>query len=587
MKSNIFIKTLLVGLFLQNLALNAQIKNPVKGKAVSVTGMIGANHTYYSATGIPNRTLPLNFLYTGNLTANLFGKIRMPVSFSVSNQNINFSHPFDRNYRFAQPFNRLILKPTYKGLTLHLGTASMSFSPYTLSGHRFDGIGLEYKPRNKPFYIGAMAGNLQKAVRMDTSFTVRNNRPSYKRTGWGLMGGLKKNQDKIELIFFTASDKINSLPYDLDALHVSPVQNTVISVKAEKTLLKSWHLGGELAYSGITTDTRTPARTSGSSFDFFGTLKPKTTTDYVKAIKGFLNYRGKTYSAGLEYSRIDPGYRTLGAYYFNNDLETWSARVASTLQDGKLTLAGNVGIQKDNILKQKPKTLKRTVGSANLTYIPTDRLSINVSYSSFSSFSNLLSSYEYLTQATPYNYLDTLNFRQINSNLQANVSLKLPSQNEDLQHSISLLSVIQRGADQQGTQNSDNNLCNFSFDYNFEIPGKFFGATASLYYSKASFGNMPDTRFGPSAGVNKAFKKFKNNLSFIYTWGNMPGVKEKVANIRYGASYPVKDQHQLKFDVILLDRNARSVERYIPNFTEMTITLGYVYNFKLLDKTIK
>lgn len=587
MKGNIFIKTLLVGLFFQNLALKAQIRNPVKGRSVSVTGMIGANHTYYSATGIPNRTLPLNFLYTGNLTANIFGKIRMPVSFSLSNQNINFSHPFDRNYRFAQPFNRLILKPTYKGLTFHLGTASMSFSPYTLAGHRFDGIGLEYKPGNKPFYIGAMAGNLQRAVRVDTAFVVRNNRPSYRRTGWGVMGGLRKKQDKIELIFFRAADKLNSLPYSLDQLNISPVENAVISIKAEKSLLKLWQIGGELAYSGITTDTRTPAKTDHSSFRFFGTISPKTATDYLKAVKGFLNYRGKAYSAGIEYSRIDPGYRTLGAYYFNNDLETWSAKLASNLLQGKLTIAGNLGLQSDNVWKQKPKTLKRTVGSANVTFVPNDKININIGYSSFSSFSNLLSSYEYMTQATPYNYLDTLSFRQINSNLQGNISWGLPSKNEKHKHSFSLVSIIQRGGDQQGTQNSDNNLSNFSLDYHFEIPEKFFGATTSLYYSKASFGNMPDTRYGPSAGVNKAFGKLKNNLNFIYTWGNMPGVKEKITNIRYGASYPLRDQHQLKFDVILLDRNVRSVERSIPNFTELTVTLGYLYNFKLLDKKIK
>lgn len=579
---------LLATLFISYNADAQIIPNPLKGKGISVGGMISANHIYYSASGIPDRNIPFNVLYSGNLAVNIFDKIKMPVSFSLSNQNINFSHPFDKKYRFAQPFNRMVLKPTYKGLTLHLGTVALNFSPYTLAGHRFDGVGLEYKPKGKPFFVGAMAGNLQRAVAIDTAFTVRNNRPSYKRTGYGFTTGYRKNKDKFELIFFTAKDKINSLSGNLDALNIAPLENSVMSFKAEKALLKVIAIGGEVAYSGITTDTRAELSTEAHfAKNFFGTISSRNTTDYLKAMRAFINYNGKKFNTGFDYSRVDPGYRTLGAYFFTNDLETYAVKAATSLFTNKVTVAGNLGIQQDNVWKQKPKTLRRNVGSLNVNYIPNKNLNLSVAYSNFTSFSNVQSSYAYLTQITPYDYLDSLNFRQINSNLQTNASWKLPIDNEKISHTISALALIQNGADQQGNQNTSNDLNNINLDYGFDNEEKKIGFNTAFNFSKSNFGDIPNTQFGPSIGFH--FEKYKiiNNLSMLYSISKMPDVKEQVTNVRYGAKYIFKDQHHFKFDFIYLNRKAKSTERSIPNFDELTITLGYVYNFKLLDKKIK
>lgn len=579
--------TLLAFGFLSFMA-KAQLPNPLKGKGVTVGGMISANHIYYNASGIPDRNIPFNFLYAGQLSVNLFDKIKMPVSFSFSNQNINFSHPFDRRYRFAQPFNRLVLKPTYKGLTLHLGTAALNFSPYTLAGHRFDGVGLEYKPKNLPFFVGAMVGNLQRAVALDSAFSVRNNRPSYKRTGYGFTTGYRKNKDKIELIFFNAKDKLNSLAYNLDAQNIAPLENSVMSLKAEKSVLKAFALGGEIAYSGITTDSRAAINPEKHfAKNFFGTITARNTTEYLKAMRGFVNYNGKTFTTGLDYSRVDPGYRTLGAYFFTNDLETYAAKLATSLFENKLSVAGNLGIQKDNVWKQKPKTLRRNVGSINLNYAPSEKLNFGAAYSNFTSFSNVMSSYAYLTQITPYDYLDSLNFRQINSNLQTNASWKIPGKTDKKNHTLSAVALLQNGADQQGNENTTNDLKNVNLEYGFENQDKKMGLNVALNWSKSNFGNMPNTQYGPSVGINFEKRKVKNNFNILYSLGEMPDVNEQVANIRYGASYALKDQHQFKFDFIYLNRKAQSIERSIPNFSELTLTLGYIYNFKLLDKKFK
>ncbi|WP_221391412.1 hypothetical protein [Dyadobacter sp. NIV53] len=577
---------------------NVSAKGILK-KGVKITGMAGANFVYYNASGIDGRNIPFNTLFTGNLNIDLFGKIKMPVMFSLSNQNINWSHPFDKNHQFMQPFNRFVFKPTYKGFTLHVGVCSLNFSPFTLAGHRYDGVGLEYRPKAKPFYFGLMLGNLRRAIRIDSTFQTPNNIPSYKRPGMGFQLGYRKKEDKAELIFFTAKDIINSLPYTLDAYNVMPEQNAVVSLKGAKVLRKKWVLDAEIALSGISQDLR--AQTEGISSNVFnsylGVLPVSSSTDYKKAIKGGLTYRGKGFNAGLDYSRIDPGYRTLGAYYFANDLETYSGKVASQLLQGKLNVSANLGMQHDNVQKQKLKTLKRWVGAANITYMPAEWATVLLSYSNFTSFSNLRPVYDYLKQVTPYQVLDTLNFRQINQNIQGGINLVLPSKNEAITQNIGLNMVMQRGADNQGSLQTNNNLSNTSLDYSYGVKPLKLNLSASVYYSKSDISGISGTQWGPSLGFSKGFGRetgvlWKMQLNGTYTSGKMSGgpprvatprgVDQKMLNARAGLGASLTKQLNLNCNIIYLNRSNVSTERSIPSFSEITGTLGLVYTFSVL-----
>ena len=562
-------------------------------KGIKITGMAGANFVYYNANGIESgpaagRNIPFNTLFTGNLNVDLFGKIKMPVMFSLSNQNVNWSHPFDKKYQFIQPFNRFVFKPTYKGFTLSAGVCSMNFSPYTLAGHRYDGVGLEYRPKDKPYYIGIMLGNLKRAVRIDSSFETRNNIASYKRGGAGLQLGYRKKEDKLEVIFFTAADKRNSLPYTLDELGVMPEQNTVVSLKGAKAITKKWFVESEIALSGLTHDTRSALVSSGDFLgSYLGTLPVRNTTDYKKALKATLTYRGKTFNTGLEYSRIDPGYRTLGAYYFANDLETYSGKFASQLLQGKLSLSANLGLQQDNVQKQKLKTLKRWVGAGNVTYVPADWISIMGNYSNFTSFSNLRPVYDYLRQVTPYQSLDTLNFRQINQNTQVGINITLPTRSEAISQNLGLNMVMQRGNDSQGNTATKNNLTNTSLDYTYGLKPKKMTLSASMYYSTSDIGGITATQWGPSIGFTKGFGKeggpqWKTMANITYSGGNMDNVTQKMLNARAGLSSGITKQLSLNCNIIYLNRSNISNERSIPSFSEFTGTVGLVFNFSVL-----
>lgn len=568
---------------------------------IRLSGMITGNHLYYHATGIPDRNVPFNLLYTGNLTADLFGKLKMPISFSFSNQalasnGVNVGNPLAGlgANPFRQPFNRLQLRPTYKGFTAQLGTCSMQFSPYTLAGRRYEGIGLTYQSPSVPFYVGFMLGNLQRAIRVDTTGQTRLNYPAYKQQGLGIQLGYRKGEDAAELIYFTASDRVASLPYSLDEFGILPQQNAVVALKGSKQLFGQFLVSTELAISGITGDLRAiPEGVPHTLLTTFGgTFTPNATTDYRKAFRLEVQYRGKTLKTGLLYSRVDPNYRTLGAYYFVNDLETIEAKAATQFLQGRLTLSGQTGFQQDNVQKQKLKTNRRIVGSLNLSYVPSEKLNLLVSYSNFSSFSNLLPVYDYLRQVTPYNALDTLNFRQINQNAMVMSSWTMPSSSSDINRTLTLKAILQRGADSQGSQQQRNNLTNLSLDYAYQHSRKKLTLTTGVNYSHSQFSNLPMSQWGPSLSLSKHLgQRWKTSLTGLYTWGRTAdqltdaGIStastDQTLNLRGSISGQLFSKVTLLANLIYLDRQASSPDRYVPSFSELTATLGLSYQFSI------
>lgn len=99
-----------------------------KGEAIKVNGGISVSQLFNSSFGGEQRRDPYNYYLNGNLNFSIYG-LSIPLTFNFSNQQ----------FGFQQPFNQYGLSPTYKWITLHAGYTSMSFSPYTLSGHLFLG----------------------------------------------------------------------------------------------------------------------------------------------------------------------------------------------------------------------------------------------------------------------------------------------------------------------------------------------------------------------------------------------------------------------------------------------------------------
>lgn len=545
--------------FSQNLE-NLSEKEPVK-----VNGGLSLSQIAYKANGIPDRRDPYSYFLTGNINVSLYGW-SVPFSFALSNQNRSFQ----------QPFNQFGLHPTYKWATAHIGYASMNFSPYTLNGHIFRGVGVDLSP--KKFHFSAMYGNLQRAVAWDS---IGNNRPSFKRNGMGIKTGYRDGNDYAEVSLFHGKDDINSIPEIPSNNQLLPEENLVIGLSLGKSIFEKVVLTGEWATSALTRDTRAEAGNARTPFTQVG-YDSRLSTSYYNAIKANASYQGKGYTAGVGYERIDPGYRTHGAYYFNNDLVNYTVNGSATLLDSKLQLAASGGLQHDNLDRTKISTMNRFVASLNVNYAPTSKLSLNANYSNFQSYTNIRSQFVNINQLTPYDNLDTLKFTQLSQSINVGANYMLGN-NQQRRQMITANLAVQDAAEQQAQveQNSGSRFYNVNTAYSLTLVP--INLTMSLSYN-ANQNKGPSTDLvthGPAASVNKSFWQRKMRVSLSAANNNTVSEGRninRILNIRTTATYVLLAKHNFSLGVVAVNRHTK-VGNGPQSFTEYTGTLTYSYSF--------
>ena len=191
----------------------------------------------YYTSDMPNSREPFTYLLSGSLNISAFN-FSVPLFYSITNQgnNLGYTAPFD--------FNRLSIMPKYKWVKAYIGNVSMTFSPYTLSGFPFKGVGLELTPRS-PFKITLMGGQLLKAVSEENA---SGGIPVYQRFGYGAKIGFEQSQYKIGWIGFYAKDNVNSLNITNDK-GVTPKENFVNSLIFSTSLIKNLNFNVEYALS--------------------------------------------------------------------------------------------------------------------------------------------------------------------------------------------------------------------------------------------------------------------------------------------------------------------------------------------------
>jgi hypothetical protein len=536
-------------------------------KPLKISGGISGNQILYAAQGISARRNPYNYFLGGNVNFNIY-EFNIPVSFNFSNQNISVQ----------QPFNQVSLHPVYKWVTAHVGFVSMNFSPYTLSGHIFKGAGVDLAPTEK-LKVSAMYGRLLRAVLPDTSNT--RNQPSFARYGYGTKVTYSASNNFIELTAFRAKDDVNSLPFVPEQQNVLPQENIVLGVAGGISVFKKITAKYELANSAITTD----ARAESSDRKFYDQLRPlftpRTSTSYYKAMKGLINYNGNGYGFGVGYERIDPQYKTLGAYFFNNDMENITINLNTSLLGGKANIGGNVGTQRDNLDHTKITTMRRAVGSVNLSVTPGQNLSLTITYSNFQTYTNVRSQFVKINQLTVYDNLDTLNFTQISENANASLNYTLKSSKEKRQTLFGNVSLM-RAADKQAsvTQNSGSQFINVNAGYSLNLTQQNLSISPTFNLSRNESLSSNSLTTGPSLSVSKTAmdKKLRITLSAN---ANRAYIEKKFTNqvvtVRTMLSYVVKKKHNINVSLVGVDRTAQV--QGLTKFKEFTGTMGYSYSF--------
>ncbi|BDX37782.1 hypothetical protein CYCD_11370 [Tenuifilaceae bacterium CYCD] len=473
------------------------------------------------------------------------------------------------------------MQPNYKWVKTYIGYNTMSFSQYSLNGHQFLGGGVELTPPDLGIKFSAMYGRLIKGVEYDSSklYSV----PYYERMGFATKLGYSGDIGNIDLSIFKAWDKNNSIGLIPDSLGVSPKENMVFTINLSKTFYKKIKISGEYAGNALTNDTRQTNNKSVTKKGLFFLITPNGTTSYSRALKSSIDYLGNSYTVGVAYERVDPNYSTLGSYYTNNDLENISLTFSKQLNEGKINVSGNIGKQRNNLDKSKISTSENFLGNLNFSYAPGTRITLNTSYSNFSYYTYMKSTFDNINSTTPYQNIDTLNFSQISQTATLNSSIILGSlDNKDYRHILSVNFTYQQAANKQegnGTlSNSSYYQSGLIYSYSAAPINLSLTSTALGSYSKVS-ATEEVLMIGPVIGASKSFfsKKVTTNTSIAYnsTYNNRKFSGE-VFSIRVGGSYSHQKVHKINISLCFMHKTTKT--EVTTKIFECTGNISYTYS---------
>jgi len=466
-----------------------------KKDMITIGGSMNLNSIFYNAQGFTARRDPLTWYFNGALNVTILD-VSLPFTYSYSNQQGTYT----------QPFNMQSCSPKYKWVQAHIGTTALTYSRYTLSGHMFTGAGLELTPEG--FYIGGMYGRFRKAVEYDF-VNQSDDQLSFKRMGYAFKAGYDANGNSLCVSYFHAKDELNSLafvPLDSD---LSPMENTAIGISAKTKLWKTFSLEGEFAASGLTRNTSSEIETTDYSGWQKWMIATRSTTEFYRAWKFTAGYNGKNVSVNVIHEHVDPGYQTLGAYFFNNDLENWTVAPSFRMFKGKLGLALNTGFQKNNLGGDRLSTTQRWVGSANVSFNPTKQWMISGSYSNFTSYTRNR------PQADPFwtpSPADTLSFYQVAQ--QGNGTASYMFGEKKIKQTVAVIGSYQvTGQQQSGDILPQTKIVNGNISWSIQGVKSKFSVTFLGNYNQSDNGMFLTQQLGPGIQFGKSFMQNRMRIS--------------------------------------------------------------------------
>jgi hypothetical protein len=307
-----------------------------KQKPILLSGGITARTIFYDANGIPNRRQPFSYIFTGSPTISIFNSFTIPLTFTYSEQ--------DRSFR--QPFNQFGMSPYYKWITIHAGYRNINYSQFTLAGHTFLGAGVELHPGI--FKVGFISGRFNRATPVDTS--SKSFQPfTYSNHGSAGKIGIGKGANFFEVSMLKAKDDSSSVhPRPEFKGTVTPADNIVIGINGQVKFLKDFTFAIEAATSLYTRNLSNKTALSDSAnkglTKILGSfISTNSTTERYNAIQTSLGFHQKIFSARLQYRRVDPDYKTMGAYFFNSDIENITFAPSLNLFKNKFRFGGSIG----------------------------------------------------------------------------------------------------------------------------------------------------------------------------------------------------------------------------------------------------
>ncbi|RTY91380.1 hypothetical protein [Flavobacterium sp. GT3R68] len=555
------IKLLFMLIFLLSCAISQaqDLEHISEVKPVEFSGTFTVFGSYYNVNGIEPRRKDFSWYATGNPLLKLYG-VEIPFSFTVSEQ--------ERSFR--QPFNQFCISPTYKWAKAHLGYTNLTWSPFTWSGQTALGAAVELNPGKLRF--GLLYGRLNRAVEEDlTSPEVQT--PSFKRMGYAFRMGYGTETSHVDLIMLKGKDDENSLNTIPQGTEVLPGENVVAGISSKYKLTQKLFWDADVATSVFTRDVRALPLSGddASTVNSFNSLIiVNSSTQMYNAYQTEVRYEEKKYKIKAKYRRVDPDFQSMGAYYFQTDVENITLEPSAYLLKNKLKITSSLGRQRDNLMNKKSFTTKRFIGNIGLDYTLSSIFGFNAMYGNYSGEQG--KGLKIPNQTTQQSFVSQ------------NMVLmpRLTFVKEKLTHFHSLMVNRQWLTDKNPNTAGITEYKVDNLNYNSSFVFNKIGLTLGASYLLSIFeSNLNTTRLN-GIGINTSRPFLKNKLiSSLSVNGTQQKINHEnfadIVNLTFQNTYKLNEHHGLTLLGIYIDNKAKTPTGI--SFSEYNIDLGYTYTF--------
>jgi len=509
-KRNLFRQTSLVtGIVLLSFCYghSQNLANIGKIEPVTLSGNLSVSLNTYSSNDSVKSMDPFQWGITGAPMLNIYG-LSLPFSVFMSSQNKQFN----------TPFTRFGVSPYYKWAKLHLGWRNLNFNQYTLGGQQIMGAGLELSPGKLD--VAFIYGRFNHAVTNVSVYNNLNNTvPVYNRNGYALKLGYGDEKTGISFSYLNAKDVDNSAdPQIAQQSGITAAANQALGLKGQVTFLKHFSFKVESALSFYTRDVHSDSVELKSRYrnNFFlksGIISnPNASTSITTAGKAGLKYTTKVFSLALQYKRIDPNYKSMGAFYMQTDVEQYTIAPALRLLQNKLYISGSLGLQHNNLNRHLRTSSYRKIGMLNISANPSQVFGMDIQYSNYGISQQVLSQYRSPNPTTPSLY-DSLRISQISQSLTLSPHLSFVGENNV--HVLSLNTSIQNLKDNNEFNNGQNNYTTVtaSFTHDWQMINANWDINQTFNYINTKTAINKIGSAGYTLSLTKAFVQNKGKGS--------------------------------------------------------------------------
>jgi hypothetical protein len=272
----------------------------------------------------------------------------------------------------------------------------------------------------------------------------------------------------------------------------------------------------------------------------------------------------------MEYRRIEPKYRSMGAYFFNNDLENLTISPTFGLWKKRIILGGSIGLQRDNLRGSKKSTSTRTIGSALLSFNPNSTFGLDANYSN----------YGMSQKAGRLPLVDSTRVRQVNNNLA--VIPRLMFNDAKHSHMVMLTYLWMNLNDRNPATSEYTQMVTHTAQLTFNLSWveSRWSMTSGLNFIRVINFVGISSNYGISAGGNKTLleDKLSIGLNGSLMRSDYAGSMGWVANANLNATYQITSHHNLRLNGYYTG-NFFPGGSTIPTFNEFKGDLMYVYTF--------